>query len=549
MHPIARICPRIAFAFAFAVLSLAATGALAELATVTFDTGFYDPNITFPGGQLHGPYDWIEGDVRVSGVWIANAATPGGFFQLGHTHIATSGPVRIGQSGNTIFTHAWNADFQGIHIRFEDNRPFKLSSLRYRLGERVWEESFPNGLPWSYATTDGQLLITPDLVPTLTPFSAFEAQFAKFPIDDGSVAPNNPNVPAGTSPYRTLTFTQFQNVTGVYIGSTVARVYLDSFVLDPPVPTICSNGLDDDADGAADFPADPGCTSANDASEREAGLVCDDGADNDADALADFPSDAGCTSALDASERDATRICDDDLDNDGDGVADYPFDLGCSSGVDDSERDASRACDDGADNDADGIADFPLDAGCTSAADDSEREPTRICDDGLDNDGDGAIDFPSDPGCAISSDASEQEATLVCDDGVDNDGDGQTDFPADPGCASSTDDSEENPSVACNDGVDDDGDSLADFPDDHGCTSAADESERESGHVCDDGVDNDGDTLVDFPLDTDCADIDGASEAGGAPPQIPAIPGAWTALLGGILLCALVLAQALQLRR
>lgn len=37
----------------------------------------------------------------------------------------------------------------------------------------------------------------------------------------------------------------------------------------PPPPAICSNGLDNDSDGLTDFPADPGCRSADDENETD----------------------------------------------------------------------------------------------------------------------------------------------------------------------------------------------------------------------------------------------------------------------------------------
>jgi hypothetical protein len=62
------------------------------------------------------------------------------------------------------------------------------------------------------------------------------------------------------------------------------------------------NGADDDGDGLADFPDDPGCDDADDNSEHSPGLVCDDGFDNDSDFTIDYPADSGCTSSLDATE-------------------------------------------------------------------------------------------------------------------------------------------------------------------------------------------------------------------------------------------------------
>jgi cysteine-rich repeat protein len=88
----------------------------------------------------------------------------------------------------------------------------------------------------------------------------------------------------------------------------------------------CSNGLDDDGDGDADFPDDGGCSGAADPSERESTRACDDGIDNDDDRLVDFaasptaPDDPGCANGDSLSE---SPHCDDDLDNDGDGGVDW----------------------------------------------------------------------------------------------------------------------------------------------------------------------------------------------------------------------------------
>jgi hypothetical protein len=68
----------------------------------------------------------------------------------------------------------------------------------------------------------------------------------------------------------------------------------------------CSNGVDDDGDGRVDYPADPGCASLSDGSERSAAIVCDDGVDNDLDGFADYYADEN-----------------------GDGISDPPGDIGC----------------------------------------------------------------------------------------------------------------------------------------------------------------------------------------------------------------------------
>jgi hypothetical protein len=63
-------------------------------------------------------------------------------------------------------------------------------------------------------------------------------------------------------------------------------------------PPACANGSDDDGDGGADFPSDPGCSDADDDSERDASLPCDDGVDNDGDGHTDFPADPSCQGPL-----------------------------------------------------------------------------------------------------------------------------------------------------------------------------------------------------------------------------------------------------------
>ena len=90
----------------------------------------------------------------------------------------------------------------------------------------------------------------------------------------------------------------------------------------------CDNGIDDDGDGYADYPDDPGCSSATDAHERDGRLICDNGYDDDRDGLID-DEDPGCADPADASERGASFECDNGIDDDGDLLTDYPDDDGC----------------------------------------------------------------------------------------------------------------------------------------------------------------------------------------------------------------------------
>lgn len=144
--------------------------------------------------------------------------------------------------------------------------------------------------------------------------------------------------------------------------------------------------------------------------------ACNDGIDNDDDGRVDFPADPGCEYALDATEEDplAPRACSDGVDNDGDGRTDF-------------------------DRNNNGVMDPEDDPGCDSAADDDEMNlELPECGDMVDNDSDGLTDM-QDPNCQNRNDDSE---TPECRDGKDNDNDGLTDHPADLECDSAEDDSE-----------------------------------------------------------------------------------------------------------
>lgn len=145
--------------------------------------------------------------------------------------------------------------------------------------------------------------------------------------------------------------------------------------LPEPTTAACDNGIDDDGDGVADFPADPGCADSSDSSERGT-AACDDGFDDDADGLADFPADPGCENPSDLSER-GTAVCDNGIDEDSDGLADFPADAGCLDLNDDSEL-STVQCDNGLDDDRDGKIDWRGDGSgdpdCVSLADTIEDQ-------------------------------------------------------------------------------------------------------------------------------------------------------------------------------
>ncbi|MCH8194147.1 MAG: DUF11 domain-containing protein, partial [Planctomycetes bacterium] len=83
----------------------------------------------------------------------------------------------------------------------------------------------------------------------------------------------------------------------------------------------CEDGVDNDSDGAIDFPDDFSCTSPQDDNESEPRAACADGIDNDRDGLIDFPNDPGCFSFQDDDERNGNGPqCDNGIDDDGDSL-------------------------------------------------------------------------------------------------------------------------------------------------------------------------------------------------------------------------------------
>jgi hypothetical protein len=83
----------------------------------------------------------------------------------------------------------------------------------------------------------------------------------------------------------------YTNLTGA-VDLSYYRTQILTYVNKPA----CNDGLDDDLDGLVDYPADPGCDSLTDASERSPALECDDGLDNDLDGAIDHPADPQCLS-------------------------------------------------------------------------------------------------------------------------------------------------------------------------------------------------------------------------------------------------------------
>ncbi|MCG8589945.1 MAG: hypothetical protein MJE66_11710 [Proteobacteria bacterium] len=113
------------------------------------------------------------------------------------------------------------------------------------------------------------------------------------------------------------------SVVNTYSGGSITGPMSLAFLAAVPE---CNDGVDNDTDGATDFPAEAGCFGPEDDSEL---FACSDGIDNDGDGQIDFGVDVGCDSAQDDSERTTMWLCDNGLDDDGDGRIDFPEDLNC----------------------------------------------------------------------------------------------------------------------------------------------------------------------------------------------------------------------------
>ncbi len=69
----------------------------------------------------------------------------------------------------------------------------------------------------------------------------------------------------------------------------------------------CFDGIDNDGDGAKDYPADAGCSDYADSSEEAVGSACSDGEDNDGDGFIDI-EDTGCCGSEDTAHEQLCEV-------------------------------------------------------------------------------------------------------------------------------------------------------------------------------------------------------------------------------------------------
>ncbi len=225
-------------------------------------------------------------------------------------------------------------------------------------------------------------------------------------------------------------------------------VLTTDFIL-PALPVeICSDGIDNDANGLTDC-EDPACADTP-ACLPIAVEICDDDIDNDSNGLTDC-GDPACMATA-ACPPPIAEVCGDGIDNNGDGLVDCA-DPACTN----TKGCSPENCIDGIDNNSDGLIDC-TDPVCVDNSN-CQTPPVEICDDGLDNDGDGLVDC-GDPKCAEHSSCYQPAVEENCSNGVDDNGDGYIDC-ADTQCM--------NRSIClaeiCSNGLDDDGDGKIDCAD------------------------------------------------------------------------------------
>jgi hypothetical protein len=300
---------------------------------------------------------------------------------------------------------------------------------------------------------------------------------------------------------------------------------------------VCADGLDDDADGTADYPGDPGCTSPNDTDESDDcpdGVNCPEcgnGIDDDGDKLVDYPEDPDCTAASQAVEgcptesdpfltltsathngdlvgktNDFPLTCDNGGGNDEVYLTTVPamqriqFDTAGTSfdtvlALYASDCTSSLGCDDDGGSGVDSLLIMNnLPAGTyalvMAAYGTGTGGPYVLHTTGTIAPG-GACDGPLATAGVISCDTGAGyvcnpttntcTGAFQCNNGIDDDGDGELGYPDEPGCANPTDDDETDDCPSgptcpqCSNGIDDDGDLQTDYPMDTGCASAADQ--------------------------------------------------------------------------
>jgi hypothetical protein len=295
---------------------------------------------------------------------------------------------------------------------------------------------------------------------------------------------------------------------------------------------VCSDGIDDDADGKTDYPNDPGCGSPDGATETDDCPTgpncpeCANGRDDDTDTKIDYPADTTCKAAGDASEACST--------SEGVQLITTPATTGTTVGATD---DFHPTCGSSTSLSPDRTFRLDLPATTTLALNTTGFDSATAL---LDSTCGGTAVSCSDPALmtvnnlaagtyyfvvdgffttstgpftvnvsgkiangASCESALAQSGALTCGNGF---------------ACKGTVGSRTCRTAQCNDTLDNNGDGKKDFPADPGCLSASDDTETTvcpgaNCPVCANGLDDDMDGKIDFPLDTSCIAASGSSES------------------------------------
>ncbi|HEY5951642.1 MAG TPA: hypothetical protein VIV40_39380, partial [Kofleriaceae bacterium] len=311
---------------------------------------------------------------------------------------------------------------------------------------------------------------------------------------------------------------------------------------------VCDDGIDDDSDGKADYPLDPGCTAPDDSNEQDVCAnapqspqcpACANGVDDDADGMTDYPADPNCLAASTTSEaclQSETII-----------VATQPQTTGTTAGAVNDYRPPAGSVNghlcsttDNTTATAPDVAvqlDVPALDSLTLGLNPVGYDSTHVllgptC-------GGTPIDCSDSPtGMAVTNLAAGRYYLIV--DGYSS---GSGTFTLNVAGTIKANESCESPlaqsgaltcasgytclgtmgsrtcrPAECNDGIDNNTDGKTDFPADPGCATPSDASENTvcpgaSCPICADGLDNDSDGLTDYPTDPSCFSASGTNES------------------------------------
>ena len=291
---------------------------------------------------------------------------------------------------------------------------------------------------------------------------------------------------------------------------------------------MCSDGVDDDGDGKADYPDDPGCTDPSDNDEMDdcpSGPMCPEcanGKDDDGDGLTDYPADTSCKAASGTSEACTSTegvtaltmgttmgttvgATDDYMPTcaSGTGGTDvtYELDLPATTSLTIRVEDPSfasfpdavllgsscKAPELDCQTFDPTLTEGPLAAGKYYLVVDSDDStlpgPFTVTVSGTIANGascEGALAQSGALACGPTATCKGTAGSRTCQvakcsNGVDDDGDGKKDYPNDPGCSSPLDDTEANPATLpqCADATDNDADGKKDYALDLSCWAAS----------------------------------------------------------------------------